>query len=86
MQEHEVYERLHAAVEAAGGQRAFAKKHGLSVGYVNDVLRGNRELADRILATIGVERVIRREVLYRERPHNVAGERGSADQDRIPKP
>ena len=67
MEEYEVYERLNAAVEAAGGQRAFAKKHGFTVGYVNDVLRGKRDLADRILATIGVVRVVRRQVFYLEK-------------------
>lgn len=68
MEQHEVYERLNAAVDAAGGQRAFARKHGLSVGYISDVLRGNRELSDRILSTIGIERSVQRVVTYREKP------------------
>lgn len=56
--EQEVLERLRAAVAGAGGQRAFAQAHGFTPGYINDVLRGKRALADRILATIGVERFV----------------------------
>lgn len=65
--EHEVMERLRTAIQAAGGQRQFARAHGLTVSYVSDVLHGKRALADRILATIGIEREIVRQVMYRER-------------------
>lgn len=61
--EQEVRERLRAAVEEAGGQRAFAAAHGFTPAYINDVVRGRRALADRILATLGIERV----VVYREK-------------------
>lgn len=56
--EQEVKERLIAAVAAAAGQRSFATKHGFSFAYINDVVRGRRDLSERILAAIGVERVI----------------------------
>jgi hypothetical protein len=64
--EQEVMERLREMVREAGGQRAFAAEHGFTVGYVNDVLHGKRALADRILATIGVERRIVYQVVYQE--------------------
>jgi DNA-binding transcriptional regulator YdaS (Cro superfamily) len=58
MTEHDVLTRLRAVVEAAGGQRAFAEKHGFTPAYVNDVLHGRRALADRICAAIGVRRTV----------------------------
>lgn len=58
MTEQEVIERLRAAIEQAGSQQAFADAFGFTAGYVSDVLRGKRDLADRILAAIGVERVV----------------------------
>ena len=66
MTEQEVIDRLKAAVDVAGGQRAFARAHGISVGYVNDVLRGKRALSDRVLATIGIRRQILHIVTYHE--------------------
>jgi hypothetical protein len=67
MTEQEVIERLRLAVKDAGGQRAFARVHDLSVGYVNDVLRGKRTLGDRILATIGLRREVLHSVQYFEK-------------------
>lgn len=67
--EQEVMERLREAVKAAGGQRRFAEANGFTVGYVSDVLRGNRALADRILATIGVERTVTYRVSYQDKSH-----------------
>jgi DNA-binding transcriptional regulator YdaS (Cro superfamily) len=56
--EQEVIEQLRSAIASAGGQRAYADVHGFTPGYVSDVMRGKRALADRILATIGVERIV----------------------------
>lgn len=67
MTEQEVIERLHSAVADAGGQRAFARAHGLSVAYINDVLRGKRALSERVLATIGIRREIQHIVSYFEK-------------------
>lgn len=67
MTEREVIERLQEAVTAAGGQRAFARMHGLSVAYINDVLRGKRALSERVLATIGIRREIQHIVSYFEK-------------------
>jgi DNA-binding transcriptional regulator YdaS (Cro superfamily) len=70
MTEHEAREQLLRAIEATGGQRAFAHAHGFSVAYVNDVVRGKRDLADRILATIGIKRVVTYQVSYEPVPNN----------------
>jgi hypothetical protein len=58
MTEQQVLERLRTAIDAAGGQRKFAEQHGFTPAYVHDVLYGKRALADRILAAIGVERLV----------------------------
>lgn len=68
--EQEVMNRLRTAVARAGGQRKFAEAHKLTPGYLNDVLHGKRALADRILATIGVERQVIYQVTYQEKPHD----------------
>lgn len=65
--EQQVIERLRAACATAGGQKAFAKAHGFTPGYVSDVLRGKRAPADRILAALGVERI----VVYREQSEDI---------------
>lgn len=61
--EQEVVARLRAAIDTAGSQAAFARRHGISNQYVSDALRGRRELGQKILEAIGVERV----VSYREK-------------------
>ena len=62
--EQEVLERLRAAVAAAGGQRKYAEAHGFSPAYVHDVLHGKRDLAKRILDTLGIERKVTYSVVY----------------------
>ncbi len=62
----EAIERLHQAVEQAGSQRAFAKQHGLTAGYVNDVLNERRALANRIARTIGLRREMKTIIGYQE--------------------
>lgn len=66
--EDEVRESLRVAIEAAGGQRNFAKTYGFTPAYVNDVVHGRRAFADRILQAIGIERVTTYQVSYREKP------------------
>jgi hypothetical protein len=61
--ETQVIERLRAAVDATGGQKAFARAHNFTPAYVHDVLHGRRAPADRILEALGLERV----VIYREK-------------------
>jgi hypothetical protein len=62
--EQQVIERLRGACDAAGGQNKFARAHKFTPAYVHDVLHGRRAPADRILAALGLERV----VIYREKP------------------
>lgn len=66
MTEAQVRAQLQLAVNEAGGQRAFAKLHGFSAAYVNDVLQGRRNLADNICKTIGIRRDVTYSVVYRE--------------------
>ena len=64
LSEQDIADRLRAAIRTAGSQRAFARQHGISTQYVNDVLRGRRELGQKILDALGVERI----VTYQEKP------------------
>lgn len=48
---------LRVAVRAAGGQSAFARKHGISPSYVSNVLAGRRGFGDDLLAVLGCQRV-----------------------------
>jgi hypothetical protein len=57
--EEQVIERLMAACVEAGGQTAWAAAHGLSVPYVNDVVRRRRGPAARILEGLGLQREVR---------------------------
>lgn len=50
---------LKDACAAAGGQAAWAKAHGFSPAYVNDVLQARREPADNICTALGCRRVVR---------------------------
>lgn len=65
MTEEQVYQRLLAAIEQAGGQRPFAQHIGVTPSYINDIVNKRRLLSERILAVIGVERIVTTE--YRER-------------------
>lgn len=58
LSEREVIERLREACRVAGNQAAFAKLHGLTPAYVGDVIHGRRQLADKILRAIGIEKVV----------------------------
>ncbi len=49
---------LRAAVAEAGSQSAWARKHGVSQAYVNHVLLGRRQAGPRVLAGLGLERVV----------------------------
>lgn len=46
--------RLRAACQAAGGQKAWAERHGVSPQYVCDVLNARREPGAAILAPLGL--------------------------------
>lgn len=58
LDEFDVVSALLAAVREAGSQSEWARTHGVSVQYVNDVLRGRRGPGDSILNALGFERVV----------------------------
>lgn len=68
MTEDQVYQLLIETIRQAGGQRAFAQRIGVTPSYINDVVNKRRLMSDRILAAIGIERV----VTYSYRELNVA--------------
>lgn len=67
LSEQDVIARLRAAVSEAGGQRAFARKVGLTPAYVNDMLRGRRAIAEKVLDVLSIERIVVHTVTYREK-------------------
>ena len=69
MTETQVLARLSAAIEKAGSMRKWATANGVSAAYVSDVLRGNRELGEKILSPLRIEKTVRtsRIVTYREK-------------------
>lgn len=56
--EQDVMDLLRVAIDVAGSQAAFARQHGISLQYINDVMRGRREIGQKILAVLGIERVV----------------------------
>lgn len=59
LSKHEVIRRLSAMVEEAGNQKELARVLGVSQAFLSDVLAGNREPTERILAPMGLAREIR---------------------------
>ena len=55
--EDEVVRLLRAAVEDEGGQKAFARRHGLDRSYVNMVLNGKGRLRDALIKALELRRV-----------------------------
>lgn len=51
--EEEMRELLRVEVEKIGSQRAWARAHNLSEPFVNDVLRGRREVTSRVADELG---------------------------------
>ena len=62
--EHDFIERLRTTVAAAGSQKAYAERIGVSASFLSDVLRGNRTPGEKIIAALGLEMI----VMYREKP------------------
>lgn len=54
----DVLELVKRGVEGAGSQKDFATAHGMSQGFLHDVLNGRRDLSDKVLEAVGVERII----------------------------
>lgn len=54
----DVRTQLIKACEAAGNQAAWARAHGLSVPYVNDVIRRRRDPGKAICDALGLEKIV----------------------------
>lgn len=54
-----LFARLRDACSAAGSQKAWAERHGLSPSYVNDVLNDRTPPGDAILSALGLRKVVR---------------------------
>ncbi len=52
--DHEVRQLLRAAVERAGTQVAFAKRHGLDRTHLNQVLKGKSRVSGSVLKCLGL--------------------------------
>jgi hypothetical protein len=55
----DVSARLRLACSAAGGQKAWATKYGISPQYIGDVLSARRPPSDNILAALGLRKLVR---------------------------
>lgn len=53
-----VIARLQKSVNAAGGQKAWAEKRGISLAYVNDVLHHRKLPGDKITRALGLEKAL----------------------------
>lgn len=51
--------RLNKACKAAGGQGAWAERHGLTGAYVSSVLRAKQEPGPAILEALGLRKIVR---------------------------
>ena len=50
--------RLDRLCNNMGGQSSFAKAHGISTAYVNDILQGRRLPGKKILDALGFEKQV----------------------------
>ena len=65
--ETDIRVRLEKRVFECGSQSAFAKSLGVTPQYVSDILAGKRAIPDKVLAAIGVERVVSYRITKQER-------------------
>lgn len=63
----DVHRMLHAAVKDAGGLRAFASLHGISSGYLSEVMRSDESMGPKIYNALGLIKVDRWIPLKREK-------------------
>ena len=53
----DVLQMLREAVEREGNQVAFARRHGIDRAFLNQVLRGRRQISDAVLKTLGLRKL-----------------------------
>lgn len=56
MTDEEVRDRLVAACDDAGSQKAWAEAHGFSKQYVSDVIMGRRTISENLAAALGLRK------------------------------
>jgi hypothetical protein len=54
----QVQDMLRSECDKAGGQKAWGDARGISAQYVSDVIAGRRLPGSKVLAALGVERVV----------------------------
>ena len=64
--EFDVIRIVNRAVDAAGGEAAFARQVQVSRQFVNQVRNGEKQAPDRVLAAAGIRRVQRFELIGQE--------------------
>jgi hypothetical protein len=55
----EVYRRLQAKIESAGGQNILAERWGVSKSYLNDMVHARRDPNEKVLHHLGLRKVLR---------------------------
>jgi hypothetical protein len=54
----EVVDLLRADIDKSGSVAVWARENRISVPYVHDVVRGNRQPGAKILAAMGLEKIV----------------------------
>lgn len=62
----ELVELMREQSQAAGGQKELARRWGISLSYVNDVIASRREPGKTILAALGFRRLVFYQKIRRE--------------------
>jgi hypothetical protein len=56
-EEHEVVRLVRLAVERAGGQSAFAKRHGVDRVFINMILNGKRNVSGSVAKALRLRKL-----------------------------
>lgn len=64
-----IREELRKAVKFFGSQKACARKFGISQAFMSDMLKGRREVSDRVAHKLGFTREAIYKPLSKETPH-----------------
>jgi len=56
--QHAMVAILKAECQKCGSQKAFAKQHGYSPAFINDVLNKRREVSENLARILGYQRIV----------------------------
>jgi len=56
--QHAMVTLLKTECQKCGSQKAFAKQHGYSPAFINDVLHGRREVSENLARILGYQRIV----------------------------